>query len=155
MSKANLRIRENNCVVLSVPVGGPTALGYTISYNLFSCFPLCSQYGQLPVVVVGPPTGTDTFIRLSSTTAGSLRSPAVRQVCPPTGAMQAQVPIVISHFCLPLGNGNYPVNFSYFLEHEPKVAQVTPILFPCHFLAYQYSVPSSTNLPNPYFKANG
>ena len=71
-------------------------------------------------------------------------------------------------FLFASGNGNYSVNFSYFLEHEPKVAQVnftnntnckvaqvTPILFPCHFLAYQYSVPSSANLPNPYFKANG
>ena len=38
-------------------------------------------------VVVGPPTGTDRFIRSYSTTAGSPCSPAVRQVCPPTGAI--------------------------------------------------------------------
>ena len=74
---------------VSVPVGGPTALGYTINYNLSCCIPLSSQSRQQPLVVVGPPTGTETFIRLYSTTAGSLRSPAVRQVCPPTGAMHA------------------------------------------------------------------
>ena len=37
---------------------------------------------------VGPPTGTDRFIRSYSTTAGSPCSPAVRQVCPPTGAFR-------------------------------------------------------------------
>ena len=39
-------------------------------------------------VVVGPPTGTDRETQLLSQTAGSLRSPAVRQVCPPTGAFR-------------------------------------------------------------------
>ena len=48
---------------------------------------------------MGPPTGTDTFIRLQSISAGSLRSPAVRLVCPPTGAIHAQLPHAISFFC--------------------------------------------------------
>ena len=54
---------------------------------------------------MGPPTGTDTFIRLQSTSAGSPCSPAVRQVCPPTGAIHAQLPHAISHFCCLKGTG--------------------------------------------------
>ena len=46
-------------------------------------------------VVVGPPTGTDTFIRLQSTSAGSPCSPAVRQVCSPTGAFP---PVLEEHY---------------------------------------------------------
>ena len=59
---------------------------YNKMLNLSCCFPLTFLFGLIPLVVVGPPTGTDRFIRSYSTTAGSLRSPAVMHVCPPTGA---------------------------------------------------------------------
>ena len=39
-------------------------------------------------VAVGPPTGTVRFIRSYTATAGSPCSPAVKQVCPPTGALR-------------------------------------------------------------------
>ena len=45
---------------------------------------------------VGPPTGTDRFTRSYSTTAGSPCSPAVRQVCPPTGAFRMVKSSVVS-----------------------------------------------------------
>ena len=39
-------------------------------------------------VAVGPPTGTVRFICSYTATAGSPCSPAVKQVCPPTGALR-------------------------------------------------------------------
>ena len=61
---------------------------------------------------VGPPTGTDRFIRSYSTTAGSPCSPAVMQVCPPTGAFRMVKSSVVSFLKLYLGQLLYycPVN---------------------------------------------
>ena len=56
---------------------------------------------------MGPPTGTDRFIRSYSTTAGSPCSPAVRQVCPPTGAFRMVKSSVVSFLKLYFGQPLY------------------------------------------------
>ena len=61
--------------------------------------------------VVGPPTGTDRFIRSYSTTVGSPCSPAVMQVCPPTGAFRMVKSSDESFFKLYLGQLLYYCHF--------------------------------------------
>ena len=82
---------DRGCEVKCPKGGGAVVEGKRLYYclNLSCCFSLICLFGEGHLVVVDPPTGTDSFIRSYSTTAGSPYSPAVMQVCPPTGAMHA------------------------------------------------------------------
>ena len=86
MSETNLRIWEFRLHPQTVPVGGPTTPKHSFDVTLM--FSLTCQFDSNSWLLWVRLRGPIQFTRLTSQSAGSLRSPAVRQVCPPTGALR-------------------------------------------------------------------